>query len=62
VGAEGLMIRGGVLAEPVREGTIASTLQRMLQEIIHVGSDIEWLPGLAAGQTLAVDGMVLSGA
>jgi PmbA protein len=61
VGAEGLMIRGGVLAEPVREGTIASTLQRMLQEIVHVGADVEWLPGLAAGQTLAVDGMVLSG-
>ena len=61
VGAEGLMIRGGVLAEPVREGTIASTLQRMLQEIVHVGRDVEWLPGLAAGQTLAVDGMVLSG-
>jgi PmbA protein len=61
VGAEGLMIRGGVLAEPVREGTIASTLQRMLQEIVHVGGDVEWLPGLAAGQTLAVDGMVLSG-
>jgi PmbA protein len=62
VGAEGLMIRNGVLAEPVREGTIASTLQRMLQEIVHVGSDVEWLPGVAAGQTLAVDGMVLSGA
>jgi PmbA protein len=62
VGAEGLMIRDGVLAEPVREGTIASTLQRMLQEIVHVGTDVEWLPGLAAGQTLAVDGMVLSGA
>jgi PmbA protein len=61
VGAEGLMIRDGVLAEPVREGTIASTLQRMLQSIVHVGGDVEWLPGLAAGQTLAVDGMVLSG-
>jgi len=61
VGAEGLMIRGGVLAEPVREGTIASTLQRMLHEIVYVGRDVEWLPGLAAGQTLAVDGMVLSG-
>jgi PmbA protein len=62
VGAEGLMIRNGVLAEPVREGTIASTLQRMLQSIIHVGNDVEWLPGVAAGQTLAIDGMVLSGA
>jgi PmbA protein len=61
VGAEGLMVRGGVLAEPVREVTIASTLQRMLQAVLHIGSDVEWLPGVAAGQTLAIDGMALSG-
>jgi len=61
VGAEGLMIRGGALAEPVREVTVASTMQRMLQAILHVGSDIEWLPGVAAGQTLAVGDMQLSG-
>lgn len=62
VGAEGLMVRGGQLAEPVREVTIASTLQRMLQSLLHVGSDVEWLPGVAAGQTLAIGGMSLSGA
>lgn len=62
VGAEGLMVRGGALAEPVREVTVASTLQRMLQAILHVGSDVEWLPGVAAGQTLAVGDMQLSGA
>lgn len=62
VGAEGLMARGGELAEPVREVTIASTLQRMLQSLVHVGADVEWLPGVAAGQTLAVEGMSLSGA
>jgi len=61
VGAEGLVIRGGVLAEPVREVTVASTLQRMLQSVLHVGSDVEWLPGIAAGQTLAVDDLQLSG-
>jgi PmbA protein len=61
VGAEGLMVRNGVLAEPVREVTIASTLQRMLQSVLHIGSDVEWLPGIAAGQTLAIDGMALSG-
>ena len=55
------MVRGGVLAEPVREVTIASTLQRMLQSVLHIGSDVEWLPGVAAGQTLAIDGMALSG-
>jgi PmbA protein len=62
VGAEGLMVRGGELAEPVREVTIASTLQRMLQSVLHVGTDVEWLPGVAAGQTLAMGDMVLSGA
>ena len=61
VGAEGLMIRDGRLAEPVREVTVASTLQRMLQSVLHVGSDVEWLPGVAAGQTLAVGDMQLSG-
>ena len=34
VGAEGLMVRGGEFAEPVREVTIASTLQRMLHDIV----------------------------
>ncbi len=61
VGAEGLMVRGGVLAEPVREVTIASTLQRMLQSVLHIGADVEWLPGVAAGQTVAIEGMALSG-
>jgi PmbA protein len=61
VGAEGLMVRGGALAEPVREVTIASTLQRMLLSVLHVGADVEFLPGVAAGQTLAIDGMALSG-
>ncbi len=61
VGAEGLMIRGGELAEPVRELTVASTLQRMLHDILHVGADVEWLPGLASGQTLAIANMAASG-
>ena len=61
VGAEGLMIRAGALAEPVREVTVASTLQRMLRSVLHVGCDVEWLPGAAAGQTLAIGDMQLSG-
>jgi PmbA protein len=61
VGAEGLMIRDGRLAEPVREITVASTLQRMLQSLAVVGADVEWLPGIAAGQTLAVGDMQISG-
>lgn len=61
VGAEGLVIRGGELAEPVREITVASTLQRMLHSIEHIGADLEWLPGVAAGQTLAIADMQASG-
>ncbi|HEY1651365.1 MAG TPA: TldD/PmbA family protein [Acidimicrobiales bacterium] len=61
VGAEGLMIRGGSLAEPIREITVASTLQRMLQSVVAIGGDLRWLPGAAAGQTLAIADMQLSG-
>ncbi|HVC14980.1 MAG TPA: TldD/PmbA family protein [Acidimicrobiales bacterium] len=61
VGAEGLMIRTGALAEPVREVTAASTLQRMLRSVLHIGADVEWLPGNAAGQTLAIGDMQVSG-
>lgn len=62
VGAEGVLFRNGVLAEPVREITIASTLQRILRDVVAVGDDLEWLPGSAAGVTLAIDGMSMSGA
>jgi PmbA protein len=61
VGVEGLMIRGGNLAEPVREATVASTLQRMLKDVAAVGSDLEWLPGGAAGLTLVIGDVSLSG-
>jgi PmbA protein len=61
VGAEGLLITGGALGRPVREVTVASTLQRMLQSIIDIGNDLRWLPGTAAGQTLAIADMQLSG-
>jgi PmbA protein len=61
VGAVGLMVRHGELAEPVREVTIASTLQRMLHDIAHIGSDLTWLPGGAAGMTLLIGDMSVSG-
>ncbi len=61
VGAEGLMIRDGALAEPVREMTVASTVQRMLKDVVAVGNDVEWLPGVAAGVTLAIADMSMSG-
>ncbi len=61
VGITGLMIRDGVLAEPIREVTIASTLQRMLLDVMFVGNDVQWLPGTTAAQTLAIDAIALSG-
>lgn len=61
VGAVGLMVRDGAFAEPVREVTIASTLQRMLHDVVHVGADLTWLPGGAAGMTLLVGDMSLAG-
>jgi PmbA protein len=62
VGAEGLMIRGGALAEPVREITIASTIQRILLHVLAVGNDTEWLPSSAAGGSIAIGEIAMSGA
>jgi PmbA protein len=61
-GAEGLRIRNGELAEPVREFTIASTLQRMLHDVRAVGNDLEWLPMSAAGVSLVIADVTVSGA
>jgi PmbA protein len=61
-GAAGLMIRNGAVAEPVREFTIASTLQRMLLDIVEIGADLEWLPMRAAGVTLVIGDVTMSGA
>jgi PmbA protein len=61
VGAEGVMIRGGSLAEPVREFTIASTIQRMLSGVIAIGNDLERLPAAASGMTLAIADVAMSG-
>lgn len=61
-GAAGLVIRDGALAEPVREFTIASTLQRMLLDIVEIGDDVDWLPMRAAGVTLVIDDVTMSGA
>ena len=60
-GAEGLRIRNGELAEPIREFTVASTLQRMLLDVVAVGSDLTWLPMTAAGVTLVVADVTVSG-
>jgi PmbA protein len=60
-GAEGLRIRGGEVAEPLREFTIASTIQRLLHDVVAVGSDLTWLPMTAAGLTLVVADVAVSG-
>jgi PmbA protein len=62
VGADGLMIRGGALAEPVREVTIASTLQRLLLDVVEVGGDAEWLPGGDFLASLVIGDVAMSGA
>lgn len=60
-GAAGLMIRNGELGEPVREFTIASTLQRMLLDIVEIGADVDWLPMRAAGVSLVIADVTMSG-
>ncbi len=61
VGAEGVLIKDGALAGPVREFTIASTIQRMLTGVVAVGNDLERLPSSATGLTLAVSDISMSG-
>lgn len=62
VGAEGVMVRGGAVAEAVREVTIASTLQRMLLDVVAVGADLEWRPGGTGCPSVAIADVSLSGA
>ena len=61
VGVEGLLIRDGALAEPVREVTLGSTLQRLLLGVVAVGNDLEWLPGGTGSATLVIDDVSLGG-
>jgi PmbA protein len=60
-GASGLTITNGQVGGPIREFTIASTLQRMLQDVLEVGNDVDWLPMRAAGVTLAIRDVTMSG-
>ncbi|MYB81321.1 MAG: TldD/PmbA family protein [Acidimicrobiales bacterium] len=61
VGAWGHRIAGGQLAEPFREATIASTLQRMLLGICGVGATAEPLGGGMSMPPLVVGDIALSG-
>lgn len=62
VGASGLTIRNGEVGAPIREFTLASTLQRMLLDVEEVGGDVDWLPMRAAGVSLVIRDLTLSGA
>jgi PmbA protein len=59
-GAAGLWIENGKLAYPVSEITIAGNMKQMLQQIDHVGSDLEFRSSLAA-PTILVREMTISG-
>ncbi|MEO8162342.1 MAG: TldD/PmbA family protein [Ilumatobacteraceae bacterium] len=61
-GASGLLISNGQVGAPVREFTIASTLQRMLLDIVALGNDVDWLPSHAAGLTMVIRDVTMSGA
>ncbi|MGE0307288.1 MAG: TldD/PmbA family protein [Acidimicrobiia bacterium] len=61
-GAAGLRITNGTVGAPIKEFTIASTLQKMLLDVVEVGGDVEWLPMSAAGVSLVINDVALSGA
>lgn len=61
VGAEGLLISAGVLGAPIKEFTIASSIQKMLKDIVAIGNDVEWIPSIAAGVSIVVEGISVSG-
>lgn len=52
VGATGVRIRGGELAEPLREMTIASTLPQMLAGVSGVGDDLRFFSSVGTPSLL----------
>jgi PmbA protein len=61
VGVEGVMIRDGQLAEPIREGTLAGAIPRLLLDIVAVGADLERQPGGTLVPSLMLEGLTLGG-
>jgi PmbA protein len=63
VGAAGRLIRGGILAEPVREVTIAGNLLSMMKAVEAVGNDNRWVPfgGSIHAPSLLIGQMTVSG-
>jgi PmbA protein len=63
VGASGRMVRGGQLAEPVREFTIAGELVAMLGAVSAAGAEPRWVPfgGSVSTPPLLIAEMAISG-
>lgn len=61
VGVEGVRIRDGALAEPIREGTLAGAIPRMLLDVERVGADLEPQPGGSIVPSLVLSGLTLGG-
>ena len=61
VGASGLRIRNGQLAEPVDKLTFAGNLRDFLTRIVALGSDLRWY-GSSAGLSLLLEDISLGGA
>ena len=61
VGAEGVVNSKGELGDPIKEFTISSTIQKMLGDVQEVASDLTFRLGAAAGMTLAIQDVSLSG-
>jgi hypothetical protein len=41
--------------------TVASTLQRLLLDVVHVGGELEWLPGGTGCAPMVIADVSLSG-
>ncbi|GLH72019.1 peptidase [Geothrix limicola] len=61
VGASGIRIRDGVLAEPVDKLTFAGNLRDFLTRIVALGNDLRWY-GSSAGLSLLLEDIALGGA
>jgi PmbA protein len=59
-GASGLWIENGELTYPVEEITIAGNLKDMLNNIVEIGSDLNFR-GALASPTVRIDGMTIAG-
>ena len=61
VGGDGLMIRNGELAAPVRELTLASTIQRLMSGVIAIGGELERLPSGSSMPWVVIDDVSIGG-